>query len=47
VVAQYLQANPTATPAQVESWLINNATAGALDPTNLGAANRLLFTNCL
>ena len=47
VVAQYLQANPTATPAQVESWLINNATAGALDPTNLGAANRLLYTNCL
>jgi subtilisin family serine protease len=47
VVAQYLQAHPAATPAQVESWIVSNATTGVLSNTpQLRSANRLLFTSC-
>lgn len=49
VVAQYLQAYPAATPAQVTNWLLSNATMNALataDP-DLAGPNKLLFTNCL
>jgi len=49
VVAQYLQKYPTATPAQVTNWLLTNATANALAPTDpdLAGPNKLLYTNCL
>lgn len=47
VAALYLQNNPNATPAEVESMLISNATVGVIPPDNLGpfTANRLLFTD--
>jgi hypothetical protein len=42
--ALFLQANPTATPAQVSAWLTTNATPGLIyNP--IGAPNLLLFAN--
>nr|WP_326781906.1 S8 family serine peptidase [Streptomyces longwoodensis] len=40
--ALYLSANPTATPAQVQTALINNATSGVLGDTQ-GSPNKLLY----
>jgi subtilisin family serine protease len=31
VVARYLQSHPSATPAQVRSWIVSNATSGIID----------------
>lgn len=42
--ALYLQANPGASPAQVESALINAATPGVVINPGPGSPNRLLFT---
>ncbi|HEU4557764.1 MAG TPA: S8 family peptidase [Longimicrobium sp.] len=44
VAAQYLQSNPTATPAQVAAALIANATTGKVTSAGTGSPNRLLFT---
>jgi serine protease len=40
----YLQANPTATPAQVAGALVSNATTGAVSNPGSGSPNRLLYT---
>lgn len=40
--ALYLSANPTATPAQVQTALINNATSNAISDTK-GSPNKLLY----
>jgi subtilisin family serine protease len=45
VVAQYLQTHPTATPAQIESALIANATLNVITGNLGGSPNRLLYTN--
>lgn len=45
VVAQYLQTHPTATPAQIESAIIANATTGAVTGNLGGSPNRMLYTN--
>ena len=42
--ALYLQANPTATPAQVASALTGNATAGVVKSGGSGSPNLLLYT---
>ncbi len=44
VAATYLQANPGATPAQVESLLTRTATPGAIADAGPGTPNRLLFS---
>jgi subtilisin family serine protease len=44
VAALYLQANPTATPAQVSAALVQNATSGAITGIPSGTPNRLLFS---
>jgi subtilisin family serine protease len=41
--ALYLQANPTATPAQVASFLVSQATVGAVKSPGSGSPNRLLY----
>ena len=43
VVARFLQANPTATPAQARNELVNVATLNHLSGVPAGTANRLLF----
>ncbi len=43
-VALYLQSNPAATPAQVQSALIANATTGVVGSPGSGSPNRLLYT---
>ena len=42
--ALYLQSNPTATPAQVQSEIIANATGGKVTNAGTGSPNRLLFS---
>jgi subtilisin family serine protease len=42
--ALYLSAHQTATPAEVRTWLIDNATKGAVKGNLHGSPNRLLFT---
>ena len=42
--ALYLQANPTATPAQVASALTGNATSSVVKSGGTGSPNRLLYT---
>ncbi len=42
--ALYLSVHPTATPAEVRAWLIDNATSGAMKGNRHGSPNRLLFT---
>ncbi|GAA0624285.1 hypothetical protein GCM10009547_29240 [Sporichthya brevicatena] len=44
VAATYLQANPGATPAQVESLLTRTATPGVIADAGPGTPNRLLFS---
>lgn len=39
----YLQANPTASPAQVATALVNNATTGVVANAGSGSPNRLLY----
>ncbi|RIV40855.1 S8 family peptidase [Micromonospora radicis] len=41
--ALVLSANPTWTPAQVKTYLINNATTGVITSPGTGSPNRLLF----
>ena len=43
VVAQYLQANPLATPAKIEAAIIDNATPNAVTGSLGGSPNRLLY----
>lgn len=45
VVCQYLQANPTATPIQVQNWLKSNATDGAISGSFLRTTSKFLYTN--
>jgi hypothetical protein len=46
-VALYLQANKTASPAQVLAALINNSTASKIANPGTGSPNRLLYTGFL
>ena len=41
--ALYLQANPTATPAQVAAYLVSSATSGAVKSPGSGSPNKLLY----
>ncbi len=45
VAAQYLEDNPTATPAFLQTLLIERATTGAVQGNLRGSPNRLLFTD--
>jgi subtilisin family serine protease len=45
VAALYLSANPTATPAQVDSAIVGGATANVLTGVPSGTANLLLYSN--
>jgi hypothetical protein len=40
-----LQSNPTATPAEVSSAIIANATTGKVTSAGRNSPNRLLFTD--
>jgi len=42
--ALFLQDNPTATPAQVATWVTGNATAGKISSLGSGSPNLLLYT---
>lgn len=42
--ALFLQANPTATPAQVATWITGNATTGKISSLGSGSPNLLLYT---
>jgi subtilisin family serine protease len=44
VAALRLQADPTATPSAVSSWITSNATAGVVGNAGLGSPNRLLYS---
>lgn len=44
VAALYLAANPSATPAQVEAAIYNNATPNKVTNAGSGSANRLLYS---
>jgi len=43
VAAQYLKTAPSATPATVKSYIVNNATSGRLTSIGTGSPNKLLF----
>jgi subtilisin family serine protease len=45
VAAQYLQGNPTASPATVRNALVANSTANVVTSAGRRSPNRLLFTN--
>jgi len=45
VVAQYLEDNPTATPATIHNFITSTATAGVVTGTLGGSPNLLLFTD--
>jgi PKD repeat protein len=47
VIAQYLQLNPTATPAQIRTALISNATSGVITSVPAGTPNLLLYNGFL
>lgn len=47
VVAQYLQINPTASPATVHAAIVNNATVGRVINPGPNTPNRLLHSNFL
>jgi subtilisin family serine protease len=47
VAALYLSGNPTATPATVNNWIINNATAGVIINNPANTPNRLLYKSNL
>jgi subtilisin family serine protease len=47
VIAQYLQVNPTATPAQVRAALIANATPNVISNVPAGTPNLLLYNGFL
>lgn len=46
-VAQYLAANPTATPAQVATALVSMATPNAIQSVPAGTVNRLLYSRTI
>jgi subtilisin family serine protease len=43
VAAQYLKTAPSATPATVKNYIVNNATSGRLTGIGAGSPNKLLF----
>lgn len=43
VAAQYLKTSPSATPAAVKTYVVNNSTTGRLTNVGTGSPNRLLF----
>jgi subtilisin-like proprotein convertase family protein len=45
VMAQFLQSNPAALPAEVKNAVLSTATTGILREINAGSPNRLLFTD--
>ena len=45
--ALYLSTNTAATPAQVQSYIVNNATPNVIQRNRTGTPNRLLYTNNL
>jgi subtilisin family serine protease len=47
VVGLYLQQNPTATPADVATAIVNNATAGKVTNAGTGSPNKLLYMGFL
>jgi subtilisin family serine protease len=47
IVAQYLQLNPSASPATVHAAIVNNATTGVVNNSGTGTPNRLAFSNFL
>jgi subtilisin family serine protease len=47
VAALYLQSNPGASNATVQSWLISNSTANVISQNPSGTPNRLLYTGGL
>jgi subtilisin family serine protease len=47
VAALYLQSNPGASNATVQSYLVNNATANVISQNPAGTPNRLLYSNGL
>jgi subtilisin family serine protease len=47
VAALYLAGNPTASPATVNSWIINNATPNVIIGNPSGTPNRLLYKSTL
>lgn len=44
VATLYLQSNPSATPAQVQSFLVSNATSGLIKKNHVGTPNLLLYS---
>jgi subtilisin family serine protease len=44
VVARYLQSHPTATPAQVNSWILGNGSYGTIDYTSVGDRNYIYMS---
>ena len=46
VVAQYLSLHPTATPAEVFSWITSSATSGVLTDLGVGSPNLLVYSYC-
>ena len=47
VAALYKQSNPSATQAQVQSYIVSNATSGVITQNPIGTPNLLLYTNSL
>ncbi|HKG58729.1 MAG TPA: S8 family serine peptidase [Pyrinomonadaceae bacterium] len=47
IVAQYLQLNPTASPATVHAAIVNNATTGVVVNPGTNTPNRLAYSNFL
>ena len=47
VAALYLQSNPGANTAAVQTWLVTNATSGVISQNPSGTPNKLLYTNGL
>lgn len=44
VVARYLQSHPTATPAQINTWILSNGSYGTIDYTSVGDRNYIYMS---
>src|SRR6185503_18874585 len=44
VVARYLQSHPTATPAQINTWILSNGSYGTIDYTSAGDKNYIYMS---
>jgi subtilisin family serine protease len=44
VVARYLQSHPTATPAQINTWILSNGSYGTIDFTSVGDRNYIYMS---